>query len=108
MEAKCRTTPTFRFSLLLAISSRSDISEFDGLGIEILFNHECYLEGDSVLELTQVKSCHFANLVKTVNQRVAVYEKFAGSFGDVQIVFKECLNGLFFDIVKHSCVIKEK
>ena len=70
------------------------MSKLNGLGIEILFNHERYLKGDSVLKLAQIKAGHLADLVKTVNQGVAVYKKLTRSFGNVEVVLKERLNGL--------------
>ena len=86
--------PTFRFSLLSARISRDAISKLDGLGIEVLLNHKRYLKGDSVLKFTQVKSCHLADLVQTVNERITVYEELTGGFGNVEVVLKERLNGL--------------
>ena len=81
-------------SLFPTRRNRGDISELDGLGIEILFNHERYLKGDSMLKLTQIKAGHLADLIKTVDQGVAVYEKLTRGFGNVEVVLKECLNGL--------------
>jgi len=70
------------------------MSELNGLGAEVLLNHQGNLEGDRMLELAKIKSCQLADLFQTVNQRISVYKELARGFGNVQIIFKEALNGL--------------
>ena len=62
------------------------------LASEILLDHKRYLEGDSVLEFTKVKSCDLADLFKSVYESISMYEKLSGGFGNVKIVIEEALN----------------
>ena len=70
--------------------SRSILSR---LGIEVLSDHECYLEGDCVLKLTQIKAGQLSDLFQSVYQGVSMYEQLSGGLGYVEVVFKEALNG---------------
>ena len=51
------------------------LSEFGGLGGEVLLNHKRYLEGNRVVELTEVKTGELSDLFKTVYKSVSVYEE---------------------------------
>ena len=64
-----------------------------GVGCEILLDHKSYLEYDSVVELTQVKACELLDLLKAIDQSVSVNKQLAAGFGNVEVVFKELLNG---------------
>ena len=72
------------------------ILELNGLGVEILLDHQRNLEGDCVLELAEIKSRQLADLFKTVNQRISMNEELTGGLGNVEIIFKEALN-------RHKC-----
>ena len=72
---------------------RTLASEFNGFGGQIFSDHERYLEGDCMLEFTQIKTGQLADLLQTVDQRIAVNEELAGGFGHIQIVLEEALNG---------------
>ena len=51
------------------------VLELNGLGVEILLDHQRDLKCDCVLELTEIKSRQLTDLFKTVNQRISVNEK---------------------------------
>ena len=68
------------------------VSIFGGTCVEIFFDHEGYLEHDSVLKLTEVKTGELLDFFKTVHQRVAVYEQLARGLGDVEVVLEETLD----------------
>ena len=51
-------------------------SEFGGLGIKILLDHEGHFECDSMVKLPQIESCEFADLFEPVHKCVPVYEQF--------------------------------
>ena len=55
-------------------------SELHGLAGKIFLYHKRNLEGDRVIEFTQIESGQLADLFKSVNERVSVYEKLAGCF----------------------------
>ena len=75
-----------------AASQLSRRSILGRAGVEIFLNHEGYLEHDSVLKFTKVETGQLLDLLKTVHQRVAVYEQLTGRLGDVEIVLKETLD----------------
>ena len=52
-----------------------------------------YLENDSVVKVAQIQAGQLANLLQTVDQRVAMDEQPAARLGDIQVVFKEALDG---------------
>ena len=79
-------------NIKLDVSSKT-LSELDGLGDKISLNHESYLKGDSVVEFTEVETGELADLFQTVHERISVYEELSGSFGNIEVVFKEALNG---------------
>ena len=65
----------------------------DGVGCEILLDHEGYLEYDSMVKLAQVKTCELLDLFKAVNKGVSVNKQLAAGFGNVEVILKELLNG---------------
>ena len=68
-------------------------SVFGRVGGQILFDHQGHLEDDSVIELAQVETGELLDLFQAVDQGVAVYKQAAAGFGDIQVVFKEALDG---------------
>ena len=80
-------------SVIYRVISSYDESELGRLGIKIFLDHQCYLEGDGMLKLSQIQSRQLTDLLQTVNQRIAVNEQLSRGFGYVQIVLKEALNG---------------
>ena len=46
-----------------------------------------------MLELTDIKTCDLLDLFKSVYKSVSVNEKLPACFGNVEVVFKEALNG---------------
>ena len=63
------------------------------VGGEVLFDHQRYLEDDSVVELAQVQAGQLFDLFQTIHQRVAVHKQAAAGLGDVQVVLEEALDG---------------
>ena len=59
---------------------------------KVFSNHERYLKYDRVIELTQVQTGQLLDLLKTVHQRIAVYEQLTRGLGYVQVVLEELLN----------------
>ena len=53
-----------------------------------------------MLELAEVEACDLADLLKSVNESVSMYEELSGGFRNVQIVLEEALNG-------HKCLAVE-
>ena len=62
-----------------------------GICCEVLLNHESYLEYDSVVKFTQVKSCELFNLFNSVYKSISMYEKLSRRFGNVEVVLEEFL-----------------
>ena len=62
-------------------------------GGQVLLDHQRYLKDDRVLKFAQIETGQLLDLLKTVDQRVAVYEQLAGGLGNVQVVLKELLDG---------------
>ena len=62
-------------------------------GRQVLTNHQCHLENDGVVKLTQVKTGELFNFFQTVHQRVPVDKQFSRSFGNIQIILKELIDG---------------
>ena len=62
-------------------------------GRQILTHHQCYLEHDGMVKLTQIQSGQLLDLLQTVNQRITMDKQLAGSFGHIQIVLKELVDG---------------
>jgi hypothetical protein len=62
----------FRFLLVVNQNAISVMSELQGLGVEILLNHERNLEGDCVLKFTKVKTCNLSDFFKSVHESVSV------------------------------------
>ena len=83
-------TPPLRIPLLLIANGRRrenreaptrvppwgsiDSLRFDTAAGEILFHHQSYLEGDSVVEFPQVQACELFDLLQTIDQGIAVNE----------------------------------
>lgn len=67
-------------------------SELGRICGQILLDHQCDLEDDSVVEFTQIESRQLLYLFKTVNERVSVNEKLSRCLGNVQAVLKELLD----------------
>lgn len=63
------------------------------VGGQIFLDHQGYLENDSVVKVAQIQAGQLANLLQTVDQRVAMDEQPAARLGDIQVVFKEALDG---------------
>ena len=55
-------------------------------------NHERYLKGDGMVELTEVESGHLLYLVQAVNKGITVDKELSRGLGNIEIVLKECLN----------------
>ena len=68
-------------------------SIFGRVGGQIFLDHQRHLKDDGIIEVAQVKAGQLADLLKTVDQRVAVNEQTAACLGDVQVVLKEALDG---------------
>ena len=60
-------------------------------GSQILADHQCHAEHDSMVELTQIQTGELADLFQTVDQSVAVYEQFPGSLGTFRLFSKNLL-----------------
>ena len=60
---------------------------------KILANHQRYLKDDSMVKFAQIQTGELLDLLQAVHQGIAVYEQLTGSFGNVQIVFKEFIDG---------------
>lgn len=60
---------------------------------QVLLDHQRHLEDDGVVELPEVEARELLDLFQPVDQGVAVDEELAGGLGDVQIVFKEFIDG---------------
>ena len=67
--------------------------EFGGFAVEVLLNHQRYLEGNCVVELTKVKTGELSDLLKTVNESVSMYEELSRGLRNVKVVFEEALYG---------------
>ena len=46
-----------------------------------------------MLELTEVEACDLADLFKSVNKSVSMYEELSRGFGNVEVILEEALNG---------------
>lgn len=68
-------------------------SELDRIGRQVLFNHKGDFEDNSVIKFTEVKTCQFFNFFKSVYKSISVNEKLSRSFGNIQVILKEFLNG---------------
>ena len=68
-------------------------SVFGRVGGQILFDHQGHLEDDGIVELAQIKAGELLDLFQTIDQGVAVHEQAAACLGNVQVVFKEALDG---------------
>ena len=62
-------------------------------GYQILLDHQSHLEGDGVVELTQIQTGELLELLQTVDQSVAVDEQLSGRLRHVQVVLKELVDG---------------
>ena len=71
---------------------RKNSLELYRLGIEVFSYHERDLKGYRMLELAKVKSRKLADLLKTLYKSVSVNVKLSRRFGNVEVIFKECLN----------------
>ena len=76
-----------------AILSKRTGSVLGGVGIEILLDHQRHLEDDGVVELPQIQTGEFLDLLEPVDQGVAVYKETAAGLGDVEVVLEEPLDG---------------
>lgn len=68
-------------------------SIFGRIGGEVLLDHQGHLKDDSIVKVAQVKAGQLANLFQTVDQRIAVDKQPAARLRDIQVVFKEALDG---------------
>ena len=59
----------------------------------VFLDHQGDLEDDGIVKFAQVKASQLLDLLKTVDQRVAVDEQLARGLGDVQAVLKEHIDG---------------
>ena len=64
-------------------------SIFGRVGGQIFFDHQRHLKDDGIIEVAQVKAGQLADLLKAVDQRVAVNEQTAARLRDVQVVLKK-------------------
>ena len=64
----------------------------DAAGRKVLFDHERDLEGDGVVELTQVESRELLDLFKTVDKRISVDEQLARRFREDQVILEELVD----------------
>ena len=62
-------------------------------GGQVLANHQRNLKYDGVVKLTQIQAGELLDLLQTIDQRVAVDEQLPGSFGNIQIVLEELVDG---------------
>ena len=62
-------------------------------GRQVLAYHQRHLEDNGMVKLPQVQTGQLLDLLKTVDQGVAVYEQLPGSFGNIQVVLKELVDG---------------
>ena len=60
---------------------------------QILFHHESHLKHDSVVKFAQVESCQPLDFFQAVDEGVAMDKEFPGRLRDIQVVFKEALDG---------------
>ena len=67
--------------------------EFCRICGQIPLNHQCNLKDDGVVKFPQVQTCQLLDLFQPVYQRIPVYKQLSGSFRNIQIIFKELLNG---------------
>ena len=89
MTGRCKL-PARIFSLYIP---QSENLELHGIGGEVFLDHQRNLKDDGVVEFPQIQSGEFFNFFKTVNQCISVNKQFSGCFGNVQVVFKEPVNG---------------
>ena len=68
-------------------------SILDGVRGEVFLDHQGYLKDDSIFKLSQIKPCELFDLFKTIDEGISVNKELSGSFGNVQVVFKETLDG---------------
>ena len=66
---------------------------FDRVCSQVLLDHQRNLEDDGVVKLPQVQAGELFDLLQAVDQGVSVNEQLAGGFRNVQVVFKEFLDG---------------
>lgn len=57
------------------IASCTPGSELNGVCRQIFLDHKSDLEDDSMVEFTEVKTCQFLDLFKTVYESISVNEK---------------------------------
>ena len=50
-------------------------SELDGVSRQVLLDHKCDLEYDSVIELAEIKTCKLFDLLKSVNESISMNEE---------------------------------
>ena len=67
-------------------------SEFYRICGEVFSYHERDFENYRVVEFSQVKTRQLLDLVKSVNERVSVYEQLSRGFRNVQVVLEEALD----------------
>ena len=60
---------------------------------EVLFDHQCHLEGDGVIKFPQIQSRQLLDLLQPVHQGIPVHEELPGSLRDIEVVFKELVDG---------------
>mgnify|MGYP003314614833 CR=1 FL=1 len=62
------------------------------LGGEIAAYHQSNLEGERVIEFTEIKTRQLLDLVKTVNESVSVNEELSRGLRHVEVIVKEALD----------------
>ena len=68
-------------------------SVLHGAGGEVFLDHEGDLEDDGVIEFTQIQTGQLLDFLQAVHERITVYEQFTRSFGDIEVILEETLNG---------------
>lgn len=81
-----------KFSVRDILPRAAKKSELDRICGEVFSYHERDFEDYRVVKFSQVKPRQLLDLVKSVNERVSVYEQLSRSFGNVQVVLKEALD----------------
>ena len=70
------------------------------LRAKVFLYHKRDLKGYSVFKLTKIKSRELTDLLKSVNKSVSVNKEFSRCFGNVEVIFKETLDGKECFVVK--------
>ena len=79
-------------SALPKLTNKSDScfrSELNRAGRKIFLYHQSDLEDDRVIKFAEIQTGQLLDLLKTVDQRVAVNEQLSGGLGYIQVVLEE-------------------